>query len=208
MPLTDDQIAKLYDKHLRAAAGQVNPVAAAHAAWEQVQRDTEEWGRQLDKFDVSNRTRRMLTVGRTPDVLRKLGAPDVPMSITSDNLAKAMSDKEDHQLPTSLLKNLTAALAEPIMVFESATRADSFVVLTELRHDSRSVMVAMTLDIIQQRMHINEITSAYKKKTKLGISDKLRTGGFSTRTKRKASHGRGQTGYNCPRCADSQRDFL
>ena len=51
---------------------------AAHAAWEQVQRDAEEWGRQVDGYmpGVKGRAGKdttLLTVCRTPAVLQKLG---------------------------------------------------------------------------------------------------------------------------------------
>lgn len=137
--------------------------AAGYAAWEQLQRDMEEWARQVDAFVVSQKTRPLLNVCRTPDALRKLGAPDLPMTMTSANLAKILSDKQDHQLPPSLVKQLPKALAEPIMIFESAMSADSFVILTELKHEGRSVMAAVHLDTERQRVRVNDIASAYKR---------------------------------------------
>ena len=141
---------------------------AAHAAWEQVQRDAEEWGRQVDGYmpGVKGRAGKdttLLTVCRTPDVLQKLGAVDLPMTMTRDNLTKILSDKQDHALPKDLVKQLPQAVAEPIMVFESATQADAFVVLTELRHEGRSVMVAVHLDTERQHIRVNDIASAYKR---------------------------------------------
>ena len=141
--------------------------AAGHAAWEQLQRDLEEWARQVDAFDPAPSRgadkRRLLSVCRTPDVLRKLGAPDLPMTMTARNLEKVLSDKQDHQLPKDLVKQLPKALAEPVMVFESATEANSFVVLTELTHEGRSVMVAVHLDTERQNIRVNDIASAYKR---------------------------------------------
>lgn len=136
---------------------------AAHTAWRQLQEDMAAWGRQVDGFIASSQTRKLLDVCRTPDVLRKLGAPDLPMTMTAQNLAKVLSDKPDHQLPKTLVKQLPAALAEPVMVFESATAADSFVVLTELKHEGRSVMVAVHLNTERQRIRVNDIASAYKR---------------------------------------------
>ena len=135
----------------------------AHAAWEQVRKDTEAWERLVDAFVDATQTRKLLTVCRTPDVLRKLGAPDLPMSMTARNLEKILSDKPDHQLPRELVKQLPAALAEPVMVFESATAAESFVVLTELKHEGCSVMVAVHLDTERQRVRVNDIASAYRR---------------------------------------------
>ena len=132
---------------------------AAHAAWRQLQADTAAWGRLVDDFHPDNGERsrqpRLMTIGHTPDVLRKLGAPILPMTMSADNLAKILSDKEDHQLP--------AALAEPVMVFESATVSDALVVLTELKHEGRSVMVAVHLDTERQRVRVNDIASAYRR---------------------------------------------
>ena len=143
-------------------------IEAAHAAWEQVQRDAEEWGRQVDEYmpGVKGRAGKdttLLTVCRTPDVLQKLGAAGLPMTMTRDNLTKILSDKQDHALPKDLVKQLPQAVAEPVMVFESATQADAFVVLTELRHEGRSVMVAVHLDTERQHIRVNDIASAYKR---------------------------------------------
>lgn len=141
--------------------------AAGRAAWEQVRKDTEEWGRQLDEFDPTPSRgadkRRLLTVCRTPDVLRKLGASDLPMTMSSGSLEKILSDKKDHQLPKDLVKQLPKALAEPVMVFESATVSDAFVVLTELKHEGRSVMAAVHLGTERQRIRVNDIASVYKR---------------------------------------------
>jgi hypothetical protein len=190
MSMTDEQIEKLYNKHFAAATEQTNPDAAAHAAWEQVRRDTEEWGRRLDEFVAAKESaspiRALLTVGETPGVLRKLGALRLPMSITGDNLGKAMSGKEDHGLPVGLLKNLPEAIAEPIMVFESATRTDSFVVLTELRHERRSVMVSMMLDIVKQNIQINEISSAYKRGSESWYIRQIKDGRLLYQDKKKS----------------------
>ena len=136
---------------------------AAHAAWRQLQADMAAWGRLVDEFHTSDNTREQLDVCRTPDVLRKLGAPDLPMTMSAGNLAKILSNKKDHHLPDALVKQLPAALAEPVMVFESATVSDAFVVLTELKHEGRSVMVAVHLDKEKQNIRVNEIASAYKR---------------------------------------------
>lgn len=137
--------------------------AAAHAAWRQLQRDTEQWARQVENFEKSTQPRKLLEVCRTPDVLLKLKEPDVPMVMTAGNLAKILSDKADHQLPKSLVAQLPAALAEPVMIFESATVSDALVVLTDLTHEGRPVMVAIHPDVERQNIQVHDITSAYKR---------------------------------------------
>lgn len=163
---------------------------AAHAAWAQVQRDAEEWGRQVDAFHphegTGGRQPRLMAVCRTPDVLQKLGAPDLPMTMTADNLGKVLSDKVDHGLPKELVKQLPQALAEPIMVFESASQADSFVVLTELKHEGRSVMAAVHLDTEKQRVRVNDIASAYKRSNETWYARQIEEGRLLYQDKKKS----------------------
>lgn len=163
---------------------------AAHAAWAQVQRDAEEWGRQVDAFhpheSTGGRQPRLMAVCRTPDVLQKLGAPDLPMTMTADNLGKVLSDKVDHGLPKELVKQLPQALAEPIMVFESASQADSFVVLTELKHKGRSVMAAVHLDTEKQRVRVNDIASAYKRSNETWYARQIEEGRLLYQDKKKS----------------------
>lgn len=86
------------------------------------------------------------------------------MTMTIGNLKNILSNKEDHGLTKDLVKQLPKALADPIMVFESATISDSLVALTGLKQDGRSILVAIHLDRIDQRMHVNDFASVYKRK--------------------------------------------
>lgn len=159
---------------------------AAHAAWEQVRKDAEAWGKQLDEFLSGSNMRSLLRVSQTPDVLQRLGAKELPMTITGNNLGKIMSDKEDHGIPDELLRKLPEALAEPIMIFESATRSDSFVVLTELKHEGRSVMVAVAMDQEKQNIRVNDIASAYKRKNESWYVKQIEEGRLLYQDKKKS----------------------
>lgn len=159
---------------------------AAHAAWEQLRKDTEAWRKQLEEFVSGNNMRVLLTVSHTPDVLQRLGAKELPLTITGDNLGKIMSDKEDHGIPAELLRKLPEALAEPVMVFESATRSDSFVVLTELKHEGRSVMVAVAMDKEKQNIRVNDIASAYKRKSESWYAKQIEEGRLLYQDKKKS----------------------
>lgn len=127
-----------------------------------------------------------LPVGKTPDVLQKLGAPDLPMTMALRNLAKILSSKEDHNLPKDTVKQLPKALAEPVMVFESATSPDSFVVLTELKHEGRSVMVAVHLDTERQRVRVNDIASAYRRGNEAWYARQIEEGRLLYQDKKKS----------------------
>ena len=108
------------------------------------------------------------------------------MTMTADNLGKVLSDKVDHGLPKELVKQLPQALAEPIMVFESASQADSFVVLTELKHEGRSVMAAVHLDTEKQRVRVNDIASAYKRSNETWYARQIEEGRLLYQDKKKS----------------------
>jgi hypothetical protein len=130
------------------------------AAWEQVRRDTEAWGRQVEEWkkDKGEASNRALRVGKTPDVLKKLGAKAQVMAMMPRNMDK-IHNKKGISLGT--IKRLPQALSDPLMVFKSATMADSLVVLTELEHQGENLIAAIHLNVKHDRMTINDIASVH-----------------------------------------------
>jgi hypothetical protein len=137
---------------------------AGHKAWEQVQKDTEEWGRQLDEWKEGKQPERsVLQVGNTPDVLKKLGAKAKMMVMVPRNLNKIHNTKD---IPLEIIKRLPEELANPLMVFKSATMADSLVVLTELEHNGENLIVAVHLNVYHGAMQVNDIASVHDRATR------------------------------------------
>jgi hypothetical protein len=132
----------------------------------QLQHDMEEWSKQLDDFEQGKLGRKMLVVGSTPDVLRKLGVPNLPMAMTGADAAKVIGPREDHQLPLAQFKKLPRALWEPIMIFDSSEKAGALTILTEIKNPvyGKNVMVAVHYDYKEQRVRINRIASAHVRK--------------------------------------------
>ena len=162
----------------------VKPVApqeieeAAHDAWRQIQRDMEEWGRQIDAArNGAIHPRQVLTVGQTPAVLQKLGAPELAMTMTQ-NVLRKIGEGGKHGLPDALVRRLPVLLAEPVMVFRSGTQANSLVALLETVHSGMPVVAAVHLDVVRGSVHINELSSVYGKSNGgLGwIANEIRAG--------------------------------
>lgn len=106
---------------------------------------------------------RMLTIGRTPAVLRALGAPDLPISIAKDTILKATNGVK-HDVRLEDVKRLPELLADPVMVFGSKTEQGALVVLIEVSDASgRPVLVAMHLNRQNKRVLVNRVASAYGK---------------------------------------------
>ncbi|WP_319764544.1 PLxRFG domain-containing protein [Maridesulfovibrio sp.] len=131
-------------------------------AGRQLQEDIDEWSQQLDNFSKGKfNSRKDLQLGETPDVLRKLGIPARPMVMVQSDVAKVMSDREDHAIPLESLKQLPRQLAAPVMVFKSATVPDAFVFLTEIKLGRKSVMAAVHYDTKSQHVKVNKVASMY-----------------------------------------------
>lgn len=103
-----------------------------------------------------------IKVMTTPPVLRMLGAESLPITISRDTIRKATNEIK-HNVTMEAIERLPEEIANPVMVFESATEKGSLVVLTEYKDKSgRSVMVATSLSRdIGRGYVVNRIDSAY-----------------------------------------------
>lgn len=150
---------------------------AAHEAWRQIQRDMGEWERQIDAArNGAIHPRQVLTVGQTPAVLQKLGAPDLAMTMTQ-NVLRKIGEGGKHGLPAALVRRLPVLLAEPVMVFRSGTQANSLVALLETVHSGMPVVAAVHLDVARGSVHINDIASVHGRSGGFGwVDGEIRAG--------------------------------
>lgn len=137
---------------------------AARAAWMQLQKDMEAWERQLDDIaDGRGNKISGLTIGATPDVLQRLGAKPLPMEITRHNLTKVLTK---HDIPLDTLRDLPKHLANPIMVFKSATMSNAYVMLTEMERNGENLVAAIHFDVDRGRTRVNDIASIHDRSTR------------------------------------------
>jgi hypothetical protein len=86
-----------------------------------------------------------MSVGRTPPVLQMVGAEQLPITVSRDVVRKATNDVK-HNVTMEAIEQLPEELANPVMVFESATEKGSLVVLTQYA-DKRGRPVVVALDL-------------------------------------------------------------
>lgn len=118
-----------------------------------------------------------IPLGKTPEVLVRLGAPDVNLTINRDVIRKATNGVK-HNVTMEAIKALPEQLANPVMVFDSKTLPGNLVVLTEF-NDGRGapVVAAVHLSKIAGRgMVVNEITSVHGREPATQISGWVRDG--------------------------------
>ena len=122
------------------------------------------WGKVLDDYEAGRleASRSVTVLPRTPAVLQRCGAANLPLRISVGTLNKVVRGK--HSVPVRELRGLLTNLDNPIAVFRSRTQADSLVVLTELRDEANghNAVVAVRLDAKESGGHeINAIASIY-----------------------------------------------
>ncbi len=129
-----------------------------------IQQESDAFAKQLDDYAAAKiRPRSVVTVGKTPYVLEQLGAEPLPLVITKETIDKVTADK--HGLSLDTLKELPGHLADPIMVFDSATQQASLVVMTELKQDGKTVVAAIHLSREQGRNVVNDIASVHPRQS-------------------------------------------
>lgn len=101
----------------------------------------EDW--QNGKFPKND----ALLVGRTPEVFRRIGLNDLPMTMNQTHVDYAVNGtKEDHQMSLVMLEHLPELLEHPVAIIESATRPnDSIVAIVDGTINGKNVIAPITI---------------------------------------------------------------
>ena len=136
----------------------------------QLKNDIEKWGITIDTLPKKKAGSQVVVTKHTPISLRLINTADREIKMDVWKIRKV---KEDHpDMDNTMLKNIPAALDDPIAVFESTTHQGSLVIITDLKSDENkaNVVVPIVLDVKGKRQEalIHLLTSAYPRKNKLG----------------------------------------
>ena len=126
-----------------------------------------------DVLDGADTNSTHLYVCETPEILRQVGLPDLPVLMTAKHL-KSITNKAGkskgnyHDLGRDLVKRLHELLARPAMIMDSNSRPDSVVVVTTaVDKENRPVIAAIKVDgngyINDVQISANVMTSSYGK---------------------------------------------
>ena len=134
---------------------------------EALQRDSEAWGKTVDKFkDGKLMQRRQVTIlNQTPLVLQMLGAENRRLNASLHLLKDGLG--EYHNLPEAdVIRQLPKAMADPIMVFKSASMGGDFVMMLGLKDQhGATVIVPVALEQAGEKGYtVNLAASVYGQK--------------------------------------------
>ena len=154
-------------KSITYPAGDVNTYSmqkqGKHSFESKAENENKKFASQIDKWLSGNmKSSEQFELGQTPDVLKELGAKNLPVVMSQNVMLKITGIK--HSISVEEIKKLPSAIADPIMVFKSATVDGAFVILTELTDKSgNDVVVAMHLNRSEKHININRVASVYGK---------------------------------------------
>ncbi len=114
----------------------------------------------------------VIEIGHTPAVLRRVGAPDLPLRITRDIVRKATNGVK-HDVPMHVIEKMPELLHDPVAVFDSRTEPDAKTILVDAVDTSgRPVITAIHLNAKAGRVEINRIASVYGKDNGIGAMER------------------------------------
>jgi hypothetical protein len=99
-------------------------------------------------------------LGHPGEILLSAGIPYLDIEMNAARL-KAKSEQANHPFNLADMMNLPKAIQEPLAVFNSATQPGSFVILTELKQESKNYVVALQANKHQGNIIINSIRSIH-----------------------------------------------
>ncbi len=104
----------------------------------------------------------LITLGRTPEILRLLEAPDLSLKISRDTIRKATNGIK-HVVGMEVIENLPEHLADPIAVFKSKTHG-KVLLIDATDNNGNPIVAAVHFDKKAGRdLKINNIASVYGK---------------------------------------------
>lgn len=134
--------------------------------------DTKKFKEHVNEWQKDNiNPSKLIVIGKITPVMKILGISEKLVEIEQSTLDKMIrdipvypNDKQGHKLSVEDIYAIPSQLADPVMVFKSRTRNDSFVFFTERKDkENHSILIPLAADKRKGRLIIHEITSMYGK---------------------------------------------
>ncbi|EMZ4243403.1 hypothetical protein ABDM08_001294 [Salmonella enterica] len=141
--------------------GKPDPFKVPEGEGERYRRDIRKMMESLRSGDLK------VDIGRTPPVLRNLGAPDLPVSISRDVVRKAINGVS-HDVKMETIEKLPELMHDPLAVYDSATQDNALVLwLDAVDENGDPVLAAVHMNDTKKRIEINRVASVYGTRGKM-----------------------------------------
>lgn len=150
-----------------------------------------------------------VNIGRTPPVLRHLGAPDLPLVISRDTVRKATNGVK-HVVPMDVIERLPELMHDPDAIYRSATERNAVVMLLDaVDKNGDPVVSAVHMKATQKLLEVNRIASVYGTKGGMSKVNSLDKAGLTLYRKKKLNpDGSLYRGLQLPKDEHSRQGFV
>jgi hypothetical protein len=118
--------------------------------------------RLVEILGGENKNYSALELGQPSDILKSAGLPDLPIQMSVQRL---IDKKLQATHPFKLLSvvHMPDYIARPIAVFQSKTRKDCKVILTEMENEGANIVVVVETNKLLGKINVNSVRSVYPK---------------------------------------------
>ena len=183
LKLSPDDVVALAERMVQRVAKSLvkNPSARANRSLNETSHSP--FQKAIDDVVAGNTPLGYVRMGKTPDVLKMLGLPDVPVTINGATIEKVMAPhlglpkgehSNVHNLTPETLRQLPQQINNPVAVFKSGSAAtkNGYVVLTELTEKdvktgtNKPVIAALHVKTTSKGLELVNIGSVYGRSLK------------------------------------------
>ena len=165
---SENKIQKMTNEVINTLEEPVN--SENHIYFKFNEEDVRIYNEQIVEWEKDNSNPdKLIIVGHIPPVMKLLNINDNLIEVKQGTLNKIIrdtpvypTDSQGHHLSKEIILSIPKELADPVMIFKSRTRDDSFVFFTEQKdEDNRTILIPLAVNKHLGRIVINEITSMY-----------------------------------------------
>ncbi len=167
--------------------------------------DVAAWEKAVDAYPDNLYPHHQITMLRqTPLVLQMIGAKNLRMVVNFGKMEEILGEK--HNLPRETLKQVPAAMTDPIAIFDSASQGGDWVMMLDLKDQhGATVIVPIYLESRSGGYMVNVIKSIYGQKNRetnkprnKWFGDQIADGNLLYKNKKKSREWMGSTGLQWP----------
>ena len=165
------------------------------------------FAQKIDDWKAGNlKPTEVISEFSTSTVLQAINIPANKVSVTQDVLHKIneletvkVGKSYGHDIDIATIKKIPEFLADPVMVFGSASTPGSYVIMSEtIDKKNRTIMVAMEINKQNANVIVNNITSAYGRNDNNFFIEQIKLGNLVYQNKQKSLEWTNERGLPLP----------
>ena len=159
------------------------------------EKELKAFAQKVDDWKAGNlKPTEVISEFSTSTVLQAINIPANKVSIDQLVLKKInaletekVGNSYGHDIDIETIKKIPQYLSDPIMVYNSASRKDSYTVLTEaVDKNNESILIALQINKFEDGIYVNNITSAYGKDENEWFIEQIKLGNLVYQDKKRS----------------------